>query len=106
VDAGPVDALGVDQMKLLEIGEWRVVLARTNDGLSAFSDRCTHKGGPLSDGALVCGVVQCPWHGSQFDVRDGAVSRGPARESIQVFEVREAGGRAEVNLPPVRHAPC
>jgi nitrite reductase/ring-hydroxylating ferredoxin subunit/uncharacterized membrane protein len=106
VDAGPVDALGVDQMKLLEIGERRVVLARTDAGLSAFSDRCTHKGGPLSDGALVCGVVQCPWHGSQFNVRSGAVTRGPAGEAIEVFQVREVSGRAEVYLPAVRHAPC
>lgn len=93
VDVGPADALQADQMKLLRIGERRVVLARTERGYVAFDDRCTHRGGPLSDGALACGVVQCPWHGSQFDVQTGSVRRGPAVEGIATYEVSERDGR-------------
>src|SRR5207253_6685982 len=47
------------------------LVGRCSQGLFAFSDSCTHKGGPLSDGALVGCTVQCPWHGSQFDVSSG-----------------------------------
>lgn len=80
-------SLGVDQMKLVHAGDERVVVANTEQGRVAFQDRCTHKGGPLSDGVLICGTVQCPWHGSQFDVTTGAVKCGPAETPIRVYEV-------------------
>jgi nitrite reductase/ring-hydroxylating ferredoxin subunit/uncharacterized membrane protein len=76
-----------DQMKLVLVGDRRIVVARTDDGYVAFDDRCTHKGGPLSDGVLACGTVQCPWHGSQFEVHSGNVKRGPATTPIETYEV-------------------
>ena len=82
--------LGVNQMKLVHVGNERIVVARTENGHAAFHDRCTHRGGPLSDGALMCGTVQCPWHGSQFDVESGAVKCGPAKEKIAVYAIDDA----------------
>ena len=82
--------LGVNQMKLVHANGRRVAVARTEDGYVAFQDRCTHKGGPLSDGALMCGRVQCPWHGSQFDVKTGDVKSGPATEDIDVYASSDA----------------
>lgn len=99
LDVGADDELGVDQMKLLRIGPRRVVLARTERGHVAFDDRCTHRGGPLSDGALVCDTVQCPWHGSQFDVHTGEVKRGPARDNFECYEVETRAGRVLLRLP-------
>lgn len=92
-DVAAADELKVDQMKLLRIGDRRVVLARTDQGHVAFDDRCTHKGGSLADGTLACGTVQCPWHGSQFDVRSGEVRQGPAGDPIGTYEVAERDGR-------------
>ena len=99
IDAGAADELQAGQMKLLRIGSERIVLARTEGGFVAFDDRCTHKGGPLSDGALACDTVQCPWHGSQFDVRTGAVRHGPADVPIRTYEVGVADGRVWLTLP-------
>jgi nitrite reductase/ring-hydroxylating ferredoxin subunit/uncharacterized membrane protein len=82
--------LGVNQMKLVHVGDERVVVARSDTGYAAFQDRCTHRGGPLSDGALACGTVQCPWHGSQFDVHTGDVKCGPAKEKISVYAINTA----------------
>jgi nitrite reductase/ring-hydroxylating ferredoxin subunit/uncharacterized membrane protein len=93
IDIGSSEDLQPDQMKLVRIGDRRLVLARTDEGYVVFDDRCTHRGGPLSDGTLACGIVQCPWHGSQFDVRTGAVRRGPAKESIGTYDVAERDGR-------------
>jgi nitrite reductase/ring-hydroxylating ferredoxin subunit/uncharacterized membrane protein len=98
IDVGAPDDLAVDQMALLRLGDRRVVLARTEDGFVAFDDRCTHKGGPLSDGTLACGTVQCPWHGSQFNVRTGQVVHGPADAPVQVHSVTERGGRLWLRL--------
>ena len=93
IDVAAADELDVDQMKLLRVGSKRIVLARVERGYVAFDDRCTHKGGSLADGALVCGTVQCPWHGSQFDVDSGAVKQGPATEKIETYPVEEREGR-------------
>jgi nitrite reductase/ring-hydroxylating ferredoxin subunit len=42
--------------------------------------------------------VQCPWHGSQFDVRTGAVKAGPAEQTISIYEVEEVGGRVRLMI--------
>jgi uncharacterized membrane protein/nitrite reductase/ring-hydroxylating ferredoxin subunit len=83
------DELEVDQMKLLHVGEKRIVLARTDSGYVAFDDRCTHKGASLAGGVMICGTVQCLWHGSQFDVASGRVKAGPAKTDIRVYRVVE-----------------
>ena len=88
------DELQPGQMKLVHAGTRRVVLARTageQPGWAAFDDRCTHRGGTLADGVLACDIVQCPWHGSQFDVRSGEVRAGPAQEGIGVYRVEVRG---------------
>jgi nitrite reductase/ring-hydroxylating ferredoxin subunit/uncharacterized membrane protein len=83
-------SLGVNQMKLVHAGDERIAVGRTEEGYAAFQDRCTHKGGPLSDGVLICGTVQCPWHGSQFDVRTGEVKCGPAEQKIATYPIEDA----------------
>jgi nitrite reductase/ring-hydroxylating ferredoxin subunit/uncharacterized membrane protein len=93
------DELKVNQMKLLRINERRIVLARTDDGYCAFNDGCSHRGGPLSDGALACKTVQCPWHGSQFDVTTGQVKAGPAESAILTYPVETSGGEVRLRLP-------
>jgi len=93
IDVAGVDELETDQMKLLRIGSRRVVLARIEQEYVAFDDRCTHKGGSLADGSLACGTVQCPWHGSQFDVKSGRVEQGPAEEAIATYDVEQRDGR-------------
>jgi nitrite reductase/ring-hydroxylating ferredoxin subunit len=76
-------------MMLLRIGRRRIVLARDDNGYVAFDDRCPHRGGSLAGGVMMCATVQCPWHGSQFDVRSGVVKAGPARGGIATYSVEE-----------------
>ncbi|MDQ3950485.1 MAG: Rieske 2Fe-2S domain-containing protein [Gemmatimonadota bacterium] len=98
VPAAKSDELQVNQMKLLRTGDRRIVLARTEQGYVAFDDRCTHRGGSLAGGVLICGTVQCPWHGSQFDARTGEVKSGPAKEGIATYRVEERGGEVWMSL--------
>lgn len=86
------DELKLNQMKLLHVGKKRIVIAKTENGYVAFDDRCTHKGGSLAGGAMICGTVQCPWHGSHFDVTSGKVKSGPAKENIHVYPLTETDG--------------
>jgi uncharacterized membrane protein/nitrite reductase/ring-hydroxylating ferredoxin subunit len=92
------DELKVNQMKLLHVDGRRLVLARTEEGYVAFDDRCTHRGGSLAGGVMIGGVVQCPWHGSQFDCRRGTVKAGPAGEPIGTYPVSEREGRILLTL--------
>jgi uncharacterized membrane protein/nitrite reductase/ring-hydroxylating ferredoxin subunit len=92
------DELKVNQMKLLHIDGRRLVLARTDEGYVAFDDRCTHRGGSLAGGVMIGGVVQCPWHGSQFDCRRGTVRAGPAQHPIQSCAVTEREGEVTLSL--------
>ncbi len=98
VDVGKTDDLQVDQMKLLHVNGKRIVLGRTETGYVAFSDRCTHKGGSLASGVMICGTVQCPWHGSQFDVISGKVKAGPAKEGIQLHHIEVVRNRITLSL--------
>src|SRR6185437_16453627 len=57
------DDLKKGQLALVVINGERLVLARVDDErFAAFSDSCTHMGGPLSDGTLIGDRVMCPWH--------------------------------------------
>lgn len=85
------------QLMLADIAGSRIAVGRCAEGIVAFSDHCTHKGGPLSDGALVGCTVQCPWHGSQFNVHTGTVVNGPAEEKIETFEAEVRDGQVYVH---------
>lgn len=93
VELKELEQLKVNQMKLILVNDKRIVLARTEEGLVAFDDRCTHRGASLADGVMICGTVQCPWHGSQFSAKDGSVKAGPAKDSIRTYELKTENGK-------------
>jgi nitrite reductase/ring-hydroxylating ferredoxin subunit/uncharacterized membrane protein len=73
-----------------------LLVTRRGGALVALLDRCTHRGGPLSDGEISGGCVVCPWHGSKFALDDGSVMAGPATRPQPTLEVRTRDGRIEV----------
>ncbi|RYF80586.1 MAG: DUF2231 domain-containing protein, partial [Chitinophagaceae bacterium] len=98
VRVAAADELKLNQMKLVHIDGKRIVIARSEKGYVAFSDHCPHKGGSLAGGAMMCGTVQCPWHGSQFDVYNGSAVAGPAKEKIETFPLNERNGVVYLNF--------
>lgn len=93
IEVANADELKVNAMKLLHCRNRRIVLARTEEQYVAFDDRCTHKGGSLAGGSMICGTVQCPWHGSQFSVTTGEVKAGPAEKGVRTYTVMENNGK-------------
>lgn len=81
------------------VGDVPIFLLRRGQTLVALADRCSHRGGPLDEGQLEGDCVTCPWHGSQFDIRDGSVRHGPASRPQATLEVRERDGRIEIRRP-------
>jgi uncharacterized membrane protein/nitrite reductase/ring-hydroxylating ferredoxin subunit len=98
VEVGKETELKVNQMMLVHVGDERIAIGRTEQGYVAFADHCTHRGGPLSDGVMICGTVQCPWHGSQFDVKSGELKAGPAKRGIKVYEINVSNGKLILTL--------
>ena len=75
----------------VEVSGKLVCLANVAGHIFAIDDDCPHIGGALSDGDLEGCVVTCPVHLARFDVRDGKVLRGPAREDVPTYAVRVEG---------------
>lgn len=90
--------LAINQMRLLHVEGKRIVVAKTETGWVAFNDHCTHRGGSLAGGGMLCRAVQCPWHGSQFDATTGDVIAGPAKEKIIVYSLEEENGKLYIKI--------
>jgi nitrite reductase/ring-hydroxylating ferredoxin subunit/uncharacterized membrane protein len=65
-----------------------LVLYRQGAAIQALHDTCAHAGGPLSQGKLVDGCVECPWHGSRYRLANGHLVRGPSVYDQPAYEVR------------------
>ena len=77
-----------------KLGINAVALVRQGDLVLAVHDQCAHAGGPLSEGSMRDGAIECPWHGSRYRLADGRVVRGPSVYDQPAYEVRrtDAGG--------------
>ncbi len=83
------------------LGGQRVALFIHADRLYAISDRCNHKGGPLSQGRLHGEFVMCPWHAWEYSVVTGCGPAGYDEEQVPVFAVEERPDGVYVRTPPV-----
>jgi nitrite reductase/ring-hydroxylating ferredoxin subunit len=73
-----------------------LVLLRQGSQFYAISATCPHAGGPLDEGTLQGDVVECPWHGSRFCMRDGHVLTGPATVNVPRYDVCVRNGQVLV----------
>lgn len=55
----------------VSFGDRRLLLTRVQGRVFAMRDRCPHLGFSMAKGRCQGGVIECPWHGSRFDVRSG-----------------------------------
>jgi 3-phenylpropionate/trans-cinnamate dioxygenase ferredoxin subunit len=76
-----------------------VLVCNVGGDFYALADTCTHDRGPLGEGRLRGHHIECPRHGSRFDVRDGAVMTPPAIRPLTTYPVRVRGDAVEVQLP-------
>lgn len=102
VEAGLLEDLPQEQGKQVSVGGLLVSLFRCGDEVYAISDICTHEEAYLSEGDFECEEmeVECPLHGSRFDVRDGSVRILPATKPVRTYEVKVEDGRVLVSSDP------
>jgi nitrite reductase/ring-hydroxylating ferredoxin subunit len=75
-----------------------IAVANVGGTLHAFDDVCTHRGCSLSEGMLDGTYITCPCHFSVFQVTDGSVVSGPAREPVRSYPVQVTAGEISVAL--------
>ena len=90
-------------MKGAAVPGTKLVLAIANvDGaLYAIDSTCPHREGPLANGRLVAGEVECPWHRFRFDPRTGRGTVPDAYPPVTRYPVRTSGEDVEVLPVPV-----
>jgi nitrite reductase/ring-hydroxylating ferredoxin subunit len=81
------------------LGSTALVVVRRGDLVYALKGTCSHAGGPLPEGKLEGDTIICPWHGSAFRLRDGAVIHGPASTRQITYRARISNGQVEVTGP-------
>jgi glycine betaine catabolism B len=88
--ANTSDILPSDK-KEFEVEGQKICIINIDGRYYAIGSICTHEGGPLADGTLSGYEIECPWHGSKFDIRTGEVISPPANEPEPAYEVKVDG---------------
>jgi 3-phenylpropionate/trans-cinnamate dioxygenase ferredoxin component len=89
VEVCPVSELPPGAVRLVEWQDLEIGVFNCEGTLYAIEDRCSHDDGPLVEGELdqtLC-TVECPRHGSKFDLRTGRPITLPAYEPVDTFPV-------------------
>jgi nitrite reductase/ring-hydroxylating ferredoxin subunit/uncharacterized membrane protein len=95
----PENALDDGETLRVEVNGEVMTIAKLQGEYFAFNEFCTHRFGPLSEGAFSDHQVECPWHRSCFDVRTGKVVMGPAKIDLKTYEVEARDGQIFVRVP-------
>lgn len=80
------------------IGDTRIAMFRVDDQVYAIGDRCSHAEASLAEGELWDTSVECPRHGSEFDLATGEPHALPATEPVPVYEVSIEDGTVYVEV--------
>ncbi|GJL81136.1 MAG: hypothetical protein DHS20C01_07700 [marine bacterium B5-7] len=88
VDVDARDAIPVGGVRVVDVDDALVAVFNIEGEFYAIEDVCTHDGGEIASGCLYGDQIECPRHGSRFNVRTGEVLSPPAYEDIDTFEVR------------------
>jgi 3-phenylpropionate/trans-cinnamate dioxygenase ferredoxin component len=89
VEVCPLNALPPGAMRLVEWQELEIGVFNCAGEIYAIEDRCSHDDGPLVEGVLdqeQC-TIECPRHGSVFDLKTGRPQSLPAYQPVDTFPV-------------------
>jgi 3-phenylpropionate/trans-cinnamate dioxygenase ferredoxin component len=93
--------LPAGEMRLIEADGRKIGVFHCADGdLQAIEDRCSHDDGPLAEGtfdASTC-TVECPRHGSLFDLTSGKPKTLPAYRPVETYDVLVEAGEVKLEL--------
>jgi 3-phenylpropionate/trans-cinnamate dioxygenase ferredoxin subunit len=96
-----VDDLKSGEARRFDVAGLRIALVRTDDEFHAVADRCSHEDYSLAEGEVWVEEreIECPRHGSTFDLLTGNPCSLPATHAVAVYEVAVSDGQVSVVLP-------
>jgi 3-phenylpropionate/trans-cinnamate dioxygenase ferredoxin subunit len=94
IDVCPADELPAGEARIVEADGRKIGVFNCGDEFRAIEDRCSHDDGPLAEGPfdLEACTVECPRHGSLFDLHTGRPRTLPAYLPVETFPVRVEDG--------------
>ena len=94
IDVCSAAELQAGQSRLVEVDGRKVGVFNAGGELYAIEDRCSHDDGPLAEGPFDAKrkTVECPRHGSLFDLTTGRPKTLPAYMPVDTFPVRVEDG--------------
>lgn len=92
VNVGSIDDLAEGAGIKVEVPGHRVAVFRIGNDVYAIGDRCSHAEASLAEGEVFDFEVECPRHGSSFDLRTGKPATFPATVSVPVYDVEVVDG--------------
>ena len=94
----PVAPGFVDGKKTVTLKGERIAVVRKNGALCAISNVCPHQNGPLGEGVVRDGYLECPWHGYQFDPCTGLGPPGFS-DSVPRYDLITKGNQTYLRAP-------
>ncbi len=88
----PLDDLPDGRGVRVDVGDRRIALFRIGSEVYAIGDRCSHAEASLAEGELYGYEVECPRHGSEFDIRTGEPGALPATRPVPIYDVSVVDG--------------
>lgn len=74
-----------EELREFVLKEVEILVIKHAGQIYCLQARCTHAGAPLVEGELKDDILQCPWHGSRFNIKNGLVIRGPAVKQLRTY---------------------
>ena len=94
-----VSELSPGAARAVMVGDRAIAVFRREEGWYAIDNTCPHRGCPLAEGEVEEFLVTCPCHGSQFDIRTGAVVMPPALAPVRPYRVVVQGDDVQIEVP-------
>lgn len=98
IKVAPLDQLPDGRGVRVEVAGERIALFRIDDAVYALADRCSHAEASLAEGDVFDTDVECPRHGSEFDLRTGVPQSLPATRPVAVYPTQVRDGDVYVAL--------
>lgn len=80
-----------------EVNGQAIALFNVEGTYYAIDNTCVHRGGPLGEGELTDDTVTCPWHGWEYNVKNGKCSTNPSA-CVKTYEVKVEGSDVKILL--------
>jgi 3-phenylpropionate/trans-cinnamate dioxygenase ferredoxin subunit len=96
----PLDELAPGTVRRVDVGGVPVAVVRIDDDVYAIGDVCSHANVSLSEGEVWVDEreLECPKHGSTFDLKTGEPVTLPATQPVPVYSVDVADGIVTVTV--------